>query len=417
MDFDTVIERRGTASFKWDRYGPDVLPFWVADMDFASPPAVVEALERRAAHGVYGYALAPDSLAQAIVEHLRRRYEWEVDSSWLVWLPGVVPALTMASLAFAAPGERAMTIVPAYPPFLQVPGGQGRRLLTVPALLEGGRWQPPLDAMEAAVTPDTRVLLFCHPHNPLGRVWSRDELVAVADFCRRHDLVLVSDEIHCDLLLDPGRHVPTLVAVPGAADRTVTLMAPSKTFNLPGLNFAFAVVPDEALRRRFVAAAAGLLPFPGCFAIAAAEAAYREGGQWHEELLAYLRGNAALVESFVADELPGVTTTHVEATYLAWLDASGWVAAQGGASPEAGPSDTGTESVIGHPEGETGAAARDGTGDDSADPAAACLRAGIALSGGAAFGAAPAFLRLNFGCPRSLLEEGLRRLKLALGRD
>jgi cysteine-S-conjugate beta-lyase len=380
VDFDTIIERRGTASYKWERYGPDVLPFWVADMDLPAPPAVLAALEARAAHGVYGYSLVPDSMIAAIQEHLRTRYGWDVTADSFVWLPGVVPALNLACRAFAAAGEIVLTVAPAYPPFLEAPGLQGRQLATAPARLARGRWELPLDELEAAVTPQTRALLFCHPHNPLGRVWSAAEVAAVVELCRRHELVLVSDEIHCDLLLEPGRHVPSVLAAAGASELTVTLMAPSKTFNLPGLNFAFAVIPDAGLRQRFAAAGAGLLPFPGCFAIAAAEAAYRQGGDWLAELLTYLRGNADRVESFVASELRGVTTTHVEATYLAWLDAREWRAAHGGG-----------------------------------DPARACLQAGVALSGGGAFGADPGFLRLNFGCPRSQLDEGLRRLKVALG--
>ena len=380
MDFDAVRDRRGTASYKWERYGPDALPFWVADMDLPSPPAVVAALEARAAHGIYGYSLLPPSLVAAVRGHLLDRYGWDVAGEWLVYLPGVVPALNLACRAFAAEGEEVLTIVPAYPPFLEAPGLQGRRLVTAVAGRGNGRWELPLAALEAAVTPKTRVLLFCHPHNPLGRVWSAAEVAAVVDLCRRRDLVLVSDEIHCDLALDIGRHVPAATAAPDAPALTVTLMSPSKTFNLPGLNFAFAVIPDGELRRRFTAAGAGLLPFAGCFAIVAAEAAYREGGAWLAELRAYLRGNADRVAEFVAG-LDGVTTTRVEATYLAWLDARERLAARGG----------------------------------DADLARVCLKAGIALSGGGAFGAAPGFARLNFGCPRSLLDEGLARLKAALG--
>ena len=219
------------------------------------------------------------------------------------------------------------------------------------------------------------MLLFCHPHNPLGRVWRRDELAAVVELCRRHDLVLCSDEIHADLVLDDLGHVPSVLAHPDAAATTVTLLSPSKTFNLPGLNFAFALIPDDELRRRFSEAAEGLLPFPGCFAIAAAEAAYREGLPWLEELLVYLRGNRDLLERFVAERLPRVAVTHVEATYLAWLD----VRALG-----------------------------------LADPGEACRRAGVALSNGADFGT-PGFLRLNFACPRSTLEEALERLAPLLG--
>lgn len=368
--FDRPIARRGTASFKWDLYKDDPLPLWVADMDFASPPPVVEALEARATHGVFGYALTGDSLVEAVATHFERRYGWHIEEEWIVWLPSVVPGLNLACDAFAAPDEAVMTLTPVYPPFLEAPPNRDRRLITVPSRVEDGRWRLPLDAMEAAVTADTRVLLFCHPHNPLGRVWRQDEVEAVLDFCRRHDLVLVSDEIHCDLILDDLEHVPAAVAGPDDAARIVTLSSPSKTFNLPGLNFAFAVVPDEALRRRFRRPGDGLLPFPGCFAVTAAEAAYRDGGPWHVGLLQYLRGNRDALEAFVAAELPHVTMTHVEATYLAWLDVR---------------------------------ALR------LADPAAACRAAGVALSAGADFGD-PAYLRLNFACPRATLVEALSRL-------
>jgi cystathionine beta-lyase len=373
-DFDAPIERRGTASFKWDLYGDGVLPLWVADMDFASPPAVVEALEARVAHGVFGYALTTCPLVEAISAHFERRYGWRVEEEWIVWLPSVVPGLNLACDAFAAPGEAVMTVTPVYPPFLGAPANRDRRLLTVPAELVDGRWELPLARMEATVTPDTRVLLFCHPHNPLGRVWRRDEVEAVLDFCRRHDLVLISDEIHCDLILDDLEHVPAALACPDDGDRIVTLSSPSKTFNLPGLNFAFAVVTDKALRQRFRQPGEGLLPFPGCFAVTAAEAAYRDGRGWHAELLDYLRGNRDALEAFVAAELPRVRMTHVEATYLAWLDVRA-------------------------------------LGLD--DPAAACRAAGVALSAGAAFGD-PAFLRLNFGCRRETLDEALRRLATVL---
>ena len=398
-DFDTPVDRAGTASFKWDRYPEGVLPLWVADMDFAAPPAVIEALRARAEHGVFGYSLVPPSLTEAIAGHLDSRYGWAIDSEWLCWLPSVVPGLNAACAAYAGPGEAVMTVTPVYPPFLHAPGNQGRRLIAVPAAEEPGRgWRLPLEAMEAAVTADTRVFLFCHPHNPLGRVWRRDEVAAVVDFCRRHDLVLVSDEIHCDLILDPLEHVPAAVVAAaaqehsGAADasgtapgtlppaRIVTLMSPSKTFNLPGLNFAFAVIADAALRECFPQPDEGLLPFPGCFAIDAAEAAYRWGGEWLAELLDYLRDNRDLVERTVTSDLPAVSVTHAEATYLAWLDVRGLEAR--------------------------------GLGGDAAMQA--CLDAGLALSPGADFGG-PGFLRLNFGCSRSTLQEALRRLQRALG--
>lgn len=368
------MDRSGTASLKWSLYGDDVLPLWVADMDYVVAPPVIEAVRAFADHGVYGYARVPDSLVDAIISFLSASYGWAVEPEWLVFTPGVVPALNVACRAYAGSGEAVMTVTPVYPPFLEAPPFQDRRLVTVPAELVDGRWRLPLAAMEEAVTADTRLFLYCHPHNPLGRAWERDEVSQVVDFCRRHDLVLCSDEIHCDLLLDPVPHVPAST-LPGADDLTVTLMAPSKAFNVPGLNFAFAVIPHRDLRRSFIGAARGLFPLPGCFAVAAAEAAYREGGPWLAALLDYLRANRDLVERFVADSLPRVRTTHVEATYLSWLDVR----------------DLGL-----------------------AHPAKACEEAGVGLSDGRAFGG-PGFLRLNFGCPRSLLEEALARVRTALG--
>jgi len=374
-DFDRVIARRDTASYKWDLYPAPVLPAFVADMDFASPPAVIAALHERAEHGVYGYAKVPDSLLETVYWYLQTRYGWTIDPEWLVFLPGVWPGLGLTVSAFSKPGDGVMIVTPIYPPFLDVVKAQGRRLDLVPAVLRDGRWRLPLEEMEAAVAAATRVLLFSSPHNPLGRAFDEDEIAAVVHFCRRHDIILCSDEIHCDLRLDPVMHVPSLT-VDGARDVTVAFMAPSKTYNLPGLQFAFAVIPDEGLRRRFRAAGDGLIEMdmPNVMGLAAAEAAYRHGGAWLADLLDYLRGNAALVERFVARELPGVSTTHVEATYLAWLDCR----------------ELGLD-----------------------DPAAACLAAGVALSDGRDF-AAPGCLRLNFGCPRSTLEEVLARTRRGL---
>jgi cystathionine beta-lyase len=375
FDFDRVIPRRDTASYKWDLHNAPVLPAFVADMDFAAPPAVLEALHARVDHGVFGYAKVPDAMIETVYWYLQTRYGWTIEPDWLVFIPGVWPGLGLTVSAFSEPGEGVMIVTPIYPPFLDVVKSQRRRLQTVQAELRDGRWRLPLEAMEAAVAPDTRVLLFSSPHNPLGRAFDEDEIAAVVDFCRRHRIILCSDEIHCDLRLDPVPHVPSLT-IDGSHDVTLTFMAPSKTFNLPGLQFAFGIIPDDSLRRRFRRAGDGLIEMdlPNVMGLAAAEAAYRHGGPWLAELLEYLRGNAARVEQFVADELPGVTTTHVEATYLAWLDCRA-------------------------------------LGLD--DPAMACLAADLALSDGKDFDA-PGCLRLNFGCPRVTLEEVLARAKRGL---
>ena len=368
FDFDRLIDRRNGDSLKWNRYADrDILPLWVADMDFSAPPAVLDTLHRRIDHGVLGYAKPWPSLVEATQAHLAAQYGWQIDPAWLIWLPGVVTGL---SLACRIVDGSVLTATPVYPPFLSVPGGAGRTLATVPLSLADGRWGWDFAAMEAAVTPTTRLLLLCHPHNPVGRVWDAKELDELATFCRRHDLLVCSDEIHCDLVLDAERrHVPFALACPELAARCITLMAPSKTYNIPGLACAFAIIADAGLRQRFTDAMRGIVADVNVLGLVAAEAAFRHGEPWRLALLDVLRTNRDRVERAVS-EMPGLTMTHVEATYLAWIDARGL---------------------------------------GVADPAAYFEQAGVGLSNGADFGN-PGWLRLNFGCPTATLETALRRL-------
>ncbi|MDX1607533.1 MAG: aminotransferase class I/II-fold pyridoxal phosphate-dependent enzyme [Candidatus Competibacterales bacterium] len=243
-DFDTPVERRGSDSSKWGRYaGRDVIPMWVADMDFRSPPAVIEALRARAEHGVFGYVQPPPGLTEAVLERLAAWHGWRAEPDWLVWLPGLVSALNVCC-RLLQPEQTALTLTPVYYPFLQAPQNMERTLIRVPLAEDQSRWQIDFDRLEAAVTSRTRLFLLCNPHNPVGRVYQRNELEALVAFCDRHDLLLCSDEIHAELVLDPHcRHRPVAALDPETAARSITLMAPSKTFNLPGLYCGFALIP------------------------------------------------------------------------------------------------------------------------------------------------------------------------------
>ncbi|HVT72709.1 MAG TPA: PatB family C-S lyase [Lacunisphaera sp.] len=380
FDFDTVVERRGTDSQKWQKYaGRDILPMWVADMDFKSPPAVLAALQERVAQGVFGYSRPVQSTVDAFVEACARRYGWTIDPAWLVWLPGLVVGLNVTTRAFAQPGEEVLTLTPVYPPFMSAPRNSGRVSVQVPFRLAAAarRWEIDWDALERAVTPKTRLFFLCNPHNPLARVWRRDELEALANFCARHNLLLCSDEIHCDLILDDLPHVPTALLGAEVAERTITLMAPSKTYNVPGLGTSIAIIPDAQLRQEFVRATAGIVAEVNALGYTACEAAYRDGEPWRRELIAYLRGNRDYLLDFVARELPGIVVeAPVEATYLAWLNVS---------------------------------ALR------LKDPVAHFEAHGVGLSDGAYFGATRgSHVRINFGCPRATLAEALQRLKRAV---
>ena len=375
FDFDSPVDRHLTASLKWERYkNKDIIPLWVADMDFRSPPVVIDALTRRVEHGVFGYGIAPAGLVDVVCEMLSRRYAWQVDPQWLVWLPGLVSGLNIACRSVGKDGDEVMTLVPVYPPFLTAPENSRRELVTVPFKAGQGRWEIDFTRLEQSITEKTRLLLFCNPHNPVGRVFNRQEIVELVSLCNKHNIIICSDEIHCDLILDSDKeHVPTASVSPEAADRTITLMAPSKTFNIPGLGCSFAVISSKALRNKFLQAMAGIVPEVNISGFSATEAAYRDGWDWLHALITYLRGNCRLVEEEIGS-MDHLVMHHVEATYLAWIDARK-------------------------------------LGEIS--PGRFFESFGVGLSEGSEFGS-PGFVRLNFGCRRSLLQEALKRMKRAV---
>jgi cystathionine beta-lyase len=375
--FDRAINRRGTGSMKWDRYaGRDVLPMWVADMDFASPPEVLEALHARVDHGVLGYTDPYQDVIEAVIEYLEKRHGLAIDPDWIVWTPGMVPALNMACRAFAEAGEAVMTSSPVYPPFLSCAPQQGRELQLVPLVPDGDNWAFDFDRMRSTVTSRTRMLILCSPHNPVARVWRRDELDRLSVFCEENDLVLCSDEIHCDLVLDDVPHIASATLESAARQNIVTMMSPSKTYNIAGLSCAYAIIPGAKRRAQFQKAVRGIFTEINVFGYAGCSAAYRHGEPWRIELIRYLRSNRDYLLSFLRDRIPEIRCGSVQATYLAWFDVR----------------QLGLE-----------------------DPGAYFMDHGVALSDGRDFGSS-GFVRLNFGCPFETLREGLHRLEAAVGK-
>jgi cysteine-S-conjugate beta-lyase len=375
--FDRVVERRDRHSFKWNRYRDrDVLPLWVADMDFPSPPGVLDALRTYLDHGVLGYVLPDEYLPgrEAVCRWVERKHGWGVDPAWVVWVPGIVPAFNVACRAYCEPGDRVLVQVPNYPPMLFAPGLNRLERLDVPTLRVEGRWTFDFEALEElASDPRCALFLQCNPMNPCGSVLREGELARVAEICRRHDVLLCSDEIHCDLVLDPlARHLPA-GGVPELREHSITLMAASKTFNIAGLGAAFAIIPDERLRARYRGAMAGIVPWVNLLGLIATEAALSGCDAWHAALLDYLRGNRDWFCERL-NRLPGLEVIPPEATFLAWVDASG--------------------------RGE-------------ADVQETFERAGVGPSPGRDFGA-PRYARFNFGCPRAFLEEAAARLARTL---
>ena len=365
------IDRRGTHSEKWEKYaGRDVLPLWVADLDLPTAPFVLDAVRARLEHPILGYTRPSATMAEAFVGWLERGYGWRIDEEWLVWIPGVVPGFNLAARAAARLGRDLVIPAPVYGPILRVPGQAGLRGVISSLVLCGGRWEMDFDDLNAKVATDTAAVILCNPQNPTGRVYDRDELTALAEIVVRTDTVLISDEIHCPIVLDDDKHhVPIASLDPAIESRSVSLFAPTKAFNFPGLAAAVAVIPNDTLRERYVDSGAGLIPANSALAFAALTAAYEDTSGWLDRQNAFLAGNADRLERAVAD-IEGIRTTHVEGTYLAWLDVSA-------------------------------------LGLDA--PAAAFEDYGLGLHAGEEFGGS-GFLRFNFGCPRSVLGKAIDRL-------
>ncbi len=377
-DFDQIVERRNSDSIKWSLHPEDVLPLWVADMDFVSAEPVIRALHHRVDHAVFGYSRPSRELTLAILDRLQRLYGWTVGEPMVVFLPGIVTGLNIAFQAFSAPGEAILAQPPVYFHFLRDPQQHGRILQDPPVVPRGDTYEIDFDHFEKAITKETRVFVLCNPHNPVGRVYTKPELERLAEICLRHNLIICSDEIHCDLVYSPHRHIPIATIAPEVEDRTITLMAPSKTYNIAGLECGYAIIPNKDLRNRWKEFSYGLIPGVNIMGHVAALAAMTEGQEWLDQVLAYLQSNRDFIYDYLREKMPSIRINRVESTYLCWLNCS-----------------------------ETGIIK---------NPADFFLnQARVALNDGTEFGkGGENFVRLNFACPRQKLVHALDRMKEAL---
>jgi cystathionine beta-lyase len=384
-DFDKVVDRTGTESLKWVYprqvlKAEDAIPMWVADMDFEAPPAVVEAVRRRVEHGVFGYPLVPPSFFAAAIDWLKRRHGWEVGKKAMAMTPGIVPALNYCVRAFTRPGDPVIVQTPVYHPFYYAIENNGRRIVRNPLRFDGRRYTMDLDDLRTRIDAPGRMLILCSPHNPVGRVWAREELEALARIAVERDLVVVADEIHHDLVYRGHRHHVLASLSPELAQQTITCIAPSKTFNIAGLSTAAVVAANPDLLRKFEdEAERSGFDLGNALGIVAFEAAYRHGEDWLEELLPYLEANVDLIGRFLEERVPGIHLIRSEGTYLALLDCRGL-----GIAP-----DKLNDFFL--------------------------KKAGVYFSDGRIFGdEAVGFVRINFGCPRSQLRDALERIERAV---
>ena len=375
-NFDEVINRKNTDSFKWDFFqDPEgTIPMPVADMDFRSPEPILQALREVTEHGVFGYSIVPEELKNVLQERLERLYGWKTQKEWQVWIPGLVPAITATCRAIGEVGDAVLTSIPVYHPFHLAPSYVGKKLQTFPLIEVENRWTFDFDALEKAISEETKLFMLCNPYNPSGTVFNLDELKKLIKICQKHNLVICADEIHCDLILDINKkHIPIASLSQEAENMTVTLLAPSKTFNIAGLGCSVAIIPNPELRQKFNAAKDGFFPPLPRHSMVAALAAYKDCEDWHLQLIDYLKAN----HDYMFQELngyKGLKMLPLEATYLAWIDAR----------------ETGIEDIQER-----------------------ILAAGVRLMNGKIF-MGEGFLRLNFACPKSVLEEAVKRIKIAL---
>jgi len=379
MDFDQIMDRRNTESIKWNLYGEDVLPMWVADMDFRSPEPVIEALHERVDHGIFGYGCPPDGLFEAIAAHLDKRIHWTVPESDLSLISGVVTGFTHAIYSLTDPGDRVMIQTPVYGPILSAPGLAGRQCVHNELVLqEDGHYNVDFDDFEEKIASGVTLFILCNPHNPVGKVFSVEELSRMAEICLKHGTLICSDDIHMDFVYPGSAHTPIASLSPEVSEKTVTYFAPSKTFNVAGFSTSVYVAQDPDMRQHLSDSMHYLLGHPNILGLHAARAAYKFGGKWLDELLVYLRENRDILHDYVSKDLPGVQMWKPEGTFLGWLNCREL--------------------------------------DLDVSPHTFFLeKAKVALNDGGQFGdAGRGFVRINFGCPRELLLEGLGRMRSGL---
>ena len=379
MDFDRIIDRRSTDSVKWNWYDDDVLPMWVADMDFRSPEPVIKALHERVDHGVFGYGCPPEGLQEAISQHLGVNWHWQVDPEVISFISGVVTGFTHAIYSLTDPGDKILIQTPVYPPFIAAPDATGRQCVHNELVRkDDGKYEIDFDDFTEKISSGVKLFILCNPHNPVGRVFTREELSRMAEICLRHDVMICSDEIHGDLVFNDHRHIPIASLSPEVSNITVTYFAPSKTFNVAGFSTSVYIAENPDMRKTLSTSMRFLLGHPNILGLHAALAAYQQGQAWLDNVLVYLESNRDFLYKTVADTLPGVTMWKPEGTYLGWLDCRDL--------------------------------------DLDVSPHDFFLKeAKVGLNNGSNFGhGGKGFVRINFGCPRALLVEGLARMKTAI---
>lgn len=384
-NFDEVVEREGTHCIKWDYlkeiFGTDdVLPMWVADMDFLSPSPVIDAVKRRADHGVFGYTGAPESLYESFIDWMGNRHGWEIKRDWVLLSPGIVPAINFAVMALTSPGERIIIQTPVYPPFHDAIIKNGRSIVKSPLKMEDGRFVMDFQSLEMELKKGAKMVILCNPHNPVGRVWSRSELIRFGELCIKYNAVIVSDEIHCDIVYGGSKHIPIASISEEFAQNTITCTAPSKTFNIAGLSSSAVIIPNHHLRSSFSNFISRLgIGSGNIFGLTAFEAAYKNGGEWLDELLSYLEGNIGLIQRYLDEKIVKIKAARPEGTYLMWLDCRDLNLSQ----------EKLKEFMINE--------------------------ARVGLNDGTEYGVeGEGYMRLNFACPRQVLEEGLKRMEKAV---
>ena len=384
-NFDAIIDRHHTSCEKWDflkdKFGrDDLLAMWVADMDFTVPPEVIEVLKERVDHGIFGYTGRTDSYFDSIVQWVDKRHGWKIEANWIRHAPGVVPALSMSVLAFTQPGDGILVQPPVYPPFYSAVNGRGRRIVENPLVFRDGRFEMDFDDLEKKIDSSVKMLFLCNPHNPVGRVWTEEELKRLGEICERHDLIIVSDEIHSDIVFKGFRHVPIASLSPELAARTITCIAPSKTFNIAGLSTSAIIIPNKRIRDNYTAVLDFLhIDGGNIFGTFALETAYRKGEPWLEELIEYLEGNVNFIEDYLKENIPSIKLVRPEATYVPFLDCRGLGLSNGALF----------DLLIN--------------------------KARVAMNNGAWFGkGGEGFMRINIATPRALIKEGLDRIARAL---